>query len=145
MWYNLKNEVADMNILFFLTRKKDSAYLYEDDTLRQTIEKMAFHRYSVLPIITKEGEFIGTVSEGDILYHLREQGNFSLEDAEHILLKDIARYREYNAIRIDSEIEDLIILSLDQNFIPIVDDRNIYMGMVKRRAIIEYFYKKTRV
>ncbi len=132
-----------MNLLFFLTMKKDSAYLYDDDTLRQTLEKMDYHRYSVLPIITHEGEFVGTISEGDILKYIKDQGRFSLQKAEQIHLMDIARYREYKAISINSEIEDLVIMSLDQNFIPIVDDRNIYMGMVKRRAIIEYFYKKT--
>ena len=40
-----------MNILFFLTPKKDVAYVFDDDTLRQVIEKMEYHKYSCIPML----------------------------------------------------------------------------------------------
>ncbi|MEG0305667.1 MAG: CBS domain-containing protein, partial [Oscillospiraceae bacterium] len=40
-----------MNILFFLTPKNDVAFLYDDFTLRQALEKMEHHRYSSIPIL----------------------------------------------------------------------------------------------
>ena len=42
-----------MNILFFLTPKSEVAYINEDDTLRQALEKMEHHRYSAIPIISR--------------------------------------------------------------------------------------------
>ena len=40
-----------MNILFFLTPKSEVAYINDDDTLRQALEKMEHHKYAAVPII----------------------------------------------------------------------------------------------
>ena len=55
------------NVLLFLTPKSAVAYLEDDFTLRQTIEKMKFHRYSAVPIVDKNGKYIGTITEGDMI------------------------------------------------------------------------------
>jgi CBS domain-containing protein len=57
-----------MNIIFLLTPKTDVAYVYDKDTLRQVLEKMAHHRYTAIPIINQEGEYVGTLTEGDLLW-----------------------------------------------------------------------------
>ena len=44
-----------MNILFFLTPKSEVAYISEEDTLRQALEKMEHHKYSAIPIISRTG------------------------------------------------------------------------------------------
>ena len=56
-----------MNILFFLTPKKEVAYVEETDTLRQVLEKMEYHGYSAIPLLSEDGRYIGTVTEGDLL------------------------------------------------------------------------------
>ena len=77
-----------MNIAFFLTLKKDVAYLYDDYTIRQSLEKMKFHGYSSLPVISRTGEYVSTVTEGDFLWYmldksvLEEDGGVSIYDAE---------------------------------------------------------------
>ena len=55
-----------MNILFFLTPKSDVAYISEDDTLRQALEKMEHHKYSAVPIVSRTGRYVGTLTEGDL-------------------------------------------------------------------------------
>ena len=57
-----------MNILFFLTPKCDVAYVKEEDSLRNTLEKMEFHRYSAIPVLSKDGKFAGTLTEGGSSY-----------------------------------------------------------------------------
>ncbi|MBQ2921320.1 MAG: CBS domain-containing protein, partial [Oscillospiraceae bacterium] len=37
--------------------------------------------------------------------------------------------------------EDLIERASKQNFIPVIDDRNTFIGIVTRRAIIKYCQK----
>ena len=46
-------------------------------------------------------------------------------------------YTKTNQVRYfgDSEYQNII----SQNFIPIVDDRNIFIGIVKRKEIIKYY------
>ena len=41
-----------MNILFFLSPKQDLMYVYDDFTLRQTLEKWENNRYASIPCST---------------------------------------------------------------------------------------------
>ena len=77
-----------MNILFFLTPKQDVAFLYDDFTLRQALEKMEYHRYSSIPMLNRKGEYVGTMTEGDLLWAIKNQG-IRIENAEEIPIKAI--------------------------------------------------------
>lgn len=131
-----------MNVLFFLTPKSETSYMEWDCTVRQALEKMDYHKFTVIPLLNEEGEFISTISEGDILRFIKNNCNFDIDLAEDTRLNEIERYRPYQALTVDASIKDVIDLSMNQNFIPIVDDRGVYIGIVKRRAVIEYFYKQ---
>ena len=80
-----------MNLLFFLTPKAEVAYLYDDFTLRQAIEKMEYHRYSSIPILNRKGEYVGTITEGDILWAVKRNYNLNLQDAEDMPIMSIPR------------------------------------------------------
>ena len=125
-----------MNILFFLKPKATVEYLVENYSLRQAMEKMEVHRYSSIPIISKTGEYIGTLSEGDILWHIKQLGEFDLIDSEDINITNIKRFRDNAAIKVNSNIQDLINVSKTQNFVPVVDDRKMFIGIVTRQKII---------
>ncbi|MFR1785980.1 MAG: CBS domain-containing protein [Ruthenibacterium lactatiformans] len=86
-----------MNLLFFLTPKAEVAYLYDDFTLRQAIEKMEYHRYSSIPILNRKGEYVGTITEGDILWAVKRNYNLNLQDAEDMPIMSIPRKRITNA------------------------------------------------
>ena len=129
-----------MNILFFLKPKVTVEYVVENYSLRQAMEKMEIHRYSSIPIISKAGEYIGTLSEGDILWHFKKLGNFNLQASENINIMEIKRHRDNAPIKVDAQIQDLINVSKSQNFVPVIDDRNMFIGIVTRQDIISYFY-----
>lgn len=131
-----------MNVLFFLTPKSEVAYIYDDYTMRQTIEKMEYHRYSSIPIINKKGEYIGTITEGDLLWTLKNDFNLDLKSLEDICISSVKRKMDNKPVSINANIEDLISKSMNQNFVPIIDDQNIFIGIIKRRDIIDYCYKK---
>lgn len=129
-----------MNILFFLKPKVTVEYVVENYSLRQAMEKMEIHRYSSIPIISKAGEYIGTLSEGDILWYFKKLGKFNLQASENINIMEIKRHRDNAPIKVDAQIQDLINVSKSQNFVPVIDDRNMFIGIVTRQDIISYFY-----
>ena len=131
-----------MNILFYLTPKCDCAYLEEDDTLRQALEKMEVRRYSVIPLLSKNGQYIGTITEGDLLYTIKNRSNLDLRESEHIKITSIDRRKDYMPISITANMEDLIELALHQNFVPVSDDNDSFIGLVTRQEIIKYFRKQ---
>ena len=137
-----------MNIAFFMIPKAETAFLYNDYTVRQALEKMRHHGYSAIPVIDREGNYQGTVSEGDLLWFIvkgecGEPHTRAIEDLEkfHISEIDLAKTLENNpAVNIMASIDELLMNVLNQNFIPIVDDRGAYIGIVTRRAVIKSFY-----
>lgn len=61
-----------MNIMFFLKPKSELAYIYDYHTLRQAMEIMEYHKYSCVPILNKEGKYVGSITEGDVLWALKK-------------------------------------------------------------------------
>ena len=136
-----------MNILFFLTPKSEVAYIYEDYTLRQTLEKMEYHKYSSIPILTRDGKYVGTITEGDLLWTLKD--NFQDKTLDFKVLEDmpiscIKRRKDNAPVSVEANIEDLISKARNQNFVPVIDDTETFIGMVKRRTIVEYCYEKMK-
>lgn len=131
-----------MNILFFILTKEKVHYVYESFSLRQVLEKMDNCGYASLPILNNNGEYIGTITEGDILRFIKKHNDLTLKNAEKISLKQIPVKREVKSIKIYSNIEDLLEISLDQNYVPVVDDMNHFIGIITRRSIISYFNEK---
>lgn len=131
-----------MNLFNFFTPKKETFYLQADSTVRQALEKFDAHKFSVVALVDENGKFAGTISEGDILRFIKNECNFDINKAETIKIADIEKYRPYKAINVESSIEDAFALALNQNFVPIVDDREIYIGILKRKTILEYLLKE---
>ncbi|WP_367568005.1 CBS domain-containing protein [Lacrimispora sp.] len=133
-----------MNILFFLTPKSEVAYIYEDETLRQALEKMEYHKYAAVPVISKRGKYVGTITEGDMLWGIKNKFSLSLKEAERVTIKAIDRRSDNHPVYADSKMEDLIGKALNQNFVPVVDDQKNFIGIITRKDIIRYFYEKSR-
>lgn len=134
-----------MNILFFLTPKRDVAYIYEDYTIRQTLEKMEYHRYSSIPILTKGGKYVGTITEGDLLWTLKDLINkegFDIKEVQNLPIKCVDRRKDNVPVSANANMELLISKAVTQNFVPVIDDTEIFIGIIKRREIIEYYSNK---
>ena len=133
-----------MNILFFLTPKSEVAYINDDDTLRQALETMEFHKYAAVPIVNRQGRYIGTLTEGDLLWGIKNKYDLSLRDAERIRITEIPRRSDNKPVLADSDMEDLIDKALNQNFVPVLDDQKNFIGIITRKDIIKYLYVKKR-
>lgn len=127
-----------MNLLFFLTPKQDVLYIYEDFTVRQTLEKWSNQRYATIPVLKRSGEYVGTITEGDILWGLKNSHGLDLGASEDIPIASFARRRDYKAVPVTTDMRALIAAAVDQNFVPVVDDRNVFIGMVRRTMILKY-------
>lgn len=130
-----------ISIIELLTPKKMTYFIKHDATIRQALEQFDVHKFNVVPIIDEEGRYCGTLSEGDLLRFIKNQESFNLKKAELILVREIDHYRPYKCLKIDADINEVFALSLEQNFIPIVDDRDKYIGIIKRKEIINALFQ----
>ncbi len=131
-----------MNILLLLTPKREVAYIFDDFTLRQALEKMEFHRYSAIPILSHNGGYIGTLTEGDILWFLKGNEQLNLKRAEDTPVSRIPRLRDNFPVKITTDFDDLVAKSINQNFIPVLDDQDLFIGIVTRKDIILHMHKQ---
>lgn len=135
-----------MNILFFLTPKSDVAYIFEDETLRQTVEKMEHRKFSCIPILNKEGKYTGTISEGDLLWGIKRL-NINITDLkqmEDVSIMAIPRRATYKPVHADADMENLLDRAINQNYVPVVDDKGSFIGIITRKEIIKYCYKEMK-
>ena len=133
-----------MNILFFLRPKSEVAYIYDYHTLRQALEIMEYHKYSSVPILNREGKYVGTITEGDLLWSLKKRNLLNLKDAEDVSIMKIERRMDYLSVSAESDMEDLIERAMEQNFVPVVDDQGHFIGSITRRDIIGSCYDKIK-
>ena len=126
------------NILFFLTPKAMCVYLNDDFTLRQALEKMEVAGYSALPILNRRGEYRGTLTQGDVLWALKNMCYMDMRQAEARRIMEIGRRKDYVPVRVTTSMHDLVERAASQNFVPVVDDKDAFIGLVTRRAIINY-------
>lgn len=131
-----------MKIPFFLTPKADVAWVQTTATVRQAIERMEHYRYTAVPLLTPDGRYEGTLTEGDLLWFMKQNPQIRFEDTARVPLASVARRLTVECIAVGAEIEQLLALALDQNFVPVVDDRQVFIGIVRRRAILAYFQEK---
>ncbi len=130
------------NILFFLTPKAMCAYLYDDYTVRQALEKMETAGYAALPILNRRGEYRGTLTEGDVLWAMKNMCYMDIRQAEAHRIMEIARRRDNIPVRVTTSMHDLVERATNQNFVPVVDDKDAFIGLITRKAIINYCMEK---
>ena len=126
------------NILFFLTPKAMCAYLYDDYTMRQALEKMEAAGYAALPILNRRGEYRGTLTEGDLLWGIKNMCYMDMRQAEARRIMEISRRKDNVPVRVSTSMHELVERASTQNFVPVVDDKDAFIGIVTRRSIIQY-------
>ena len=136
-----------MNIAYFLKTKGEVSYLYDDFTLRQGLEKMRNHGYTAIPVLSTNNKYIGTISEGDFLWFLMDDGKeqthkINMKSIEDIKIRDVFKKGKNPSVRITATMDEMLMRATDQNFIPVVDDRDYFIGIITRRDVMLYINSK---
>lgn len=139
----VEREIYNEYLILFKTKKRSGlcSRLWH---LRQVLETMEYHKYASIPMLNKSGEYVGTITEGDLLWGIKRYTNLNLKEAENIFIQNFPRKVDYVAVSINSDMEDLLQKAMNQNFVPVVDDQKKFIGIVTRKSIMEYCYEKLK-
>jgi predicted transcriptional regulator len=127
-----------MNVLFFLTPKANCTYIYDDFTIRQSLERIEQNRFATIPILKRDGTYVGTISEGDLLWAIKNHYMMNMRDAEGHPVMEVARRKDYLPVKVNTSTQELLGMAAEQNFVPLVDDRNAFIGIVTRQKLMRY-------
>lgn len=135
-----------MNIASFILPKAEVSYLRDNMTLRQGLERLRRSGFTAVPVIDVEDRYVGVVSEGDFLWdildHNEQLADVTMKRVEQLTLRDIIQNGKVMPVCIDTNMEQLLGQAQVQNFVPVIDDRNVFIGIVTRGEIIKYVVKK---
>lgn len=129
-----------MNIIQLLHPKALIDFVFDDSTCRQALEIMGNHGFSAVPVINHEGEYVKTLSEGDLLWFMVNKGISSKRELEQHTVNDlkIKRNVEVKPVYVTASIDDVILMLVNQNFVPVIDDRNMFIGIITRSDVLKY-------
>ena len=131
-----------MNILFFLTPKAMCAHVDAGATIRQAMERMENSGYTALPVLDKNGGYCGVITEGDLLWALKRLCVMDIRQAENHSISEIETRRTVQPVTVDTRVEDLVSVAAEQNFVPVIDDKGAFIGIVTRSSILKYFQER---
>ena len=125
-----------MNVAFFLTPRQNVTCINVGATVRQALETMKSRGYTAVPVITDDNVYVGTLSEGDFLWSIvrMQRGEAApkevdIRDLEAIKITDILRKDRNPSVPVTASIEELLTRAMNQNFIPVTDDRGSLIGI----------------
>ena len=126
------------NVSFFLTPKQEVVYINEQSTMRQAMERMEYHGYTAVPTMDEKGHYVRTLTEGDLLWKMKNDLELTFLDTSRVPLSEVISRRKAQSVSINAMMDDLLKLALAQNFVPVVDDSGVFIGIVTRSTIIRY-------
>ena len=134
-----------MNILRFIIPKSLVEYIDDGSTVRQALEKMRFHRYVAIPVLDGDGRYIGTLRNDDIFKYFLDNDSFDTRSAERDSVMNIIDRSYSKPLLHSAGMEELFERVKEHNFVPVVDDRGCFIGIILRRDVMNYllgFYKE---
>ena len=129
------------SILGFMIPKSLVQYITVNSSVRQALEKMTFHRYTAIPVLDAEGKYVGTLRNDDLFHYFLKQGSFDKFLAEDIPVSEILNVSYSRALPHNTDMRELIESVKEHNFVPIVDDRGCFIGIILRREILNHLLK----
>ena len=129
-----------MNIMRFVVPKSLVEHVTVSSTVRQTFEKMRYHKYVAIPVIDDDGKYVGTLHNDDIFAYFLDSGVFDARSAEKDKVGEIIRKDYLLPMYHDASMDELVEKVSEHNFVPVVDDRDCFVGIILRRDILRFLF-----
>ena len=132
----------NVNVVHLLTPKAVTAFLYDDDTVKEGLQTFRHYGYTSIPVVNKQGGYVGCVTEGDFLRFVMQKGTTDVQTMDKNYIREIMRPDFGSSVLIHAPAEDIVRIALRQNYVPVTDDRGYLCGIITRKSVIEFLASK---
>lgn len=131
-----------MNITSFLKPFYELTLVYDNQTLSEALAIMTKNRFTTVPVITRDQKYVGSLTEGDILHFILENADcLNPKNLVKYQVSQVKRFRDYEAVRVDSTMPMLLAKASNENFVPVIDQNENFAGIITRKTLLEYFFE----
>jgi len=128
-----------VDIKSFLHPKNEVSYITTSSNMKEALDKLEACHYSAIPVLQDNGVYYGTLSEGDLLWKMKATPGLTFDTMHEIPVVSINKRLKIECVKIGADLDDMLALAADQNFVPVVDDDGIFLGIIRRKDIIEFY------
>ncbi|MGG5358421.1 MULTISPECIES: cyclic-di-AMP-binding protein CbpB [unclassified Enterococcus] len=92
--------------------------------------------YTKIPVLDKQDHFVGLVGLSGIVNKMMDLNEISMEPLEGLTVADVME-TEVPTINESWELEDVLHLLVDASFLPVVDDNQVFKGIITRKELLK--------
>lgn len=122
----------------FLIPASRVATVQADNSLMHAFLVLTKVRYSKIPVLRGEDEFVGLLSMPMITDRMLGLENLDVEALDRYCVADVMQ-TDVHTIQNPYDIEEVMHLLVDDPFLPVVTDDNQFTGIVTRREWMKSF------
>lgn len=131
----IKNFLRD-NTYSILTPLSDISIVFEENKLTHAMLIIKESNYTQIPVLNYDKKFTGLISLHHIYKRLGEEEFMDFDKLSNYYVKDFLDTR-YATINEDYDIEEVLKLLIDYNFINVISDDGKLVGMIRRSSVIK--------
>ncbi|MCY9807333.1 CBS domain-containing protein [Lentilactobacillus senioris] len=112
------------------------ATVNENNNLQHVFLVLTKIKYSKIPVLDNDNHFKGLISLAMITDQMLNNDGIDGHRLENILVKDVMQ-TDVHAIYERENLEVILRYLVDENFLPYIDEDDVFMGIITRREILK--------
>jgi CBS domain-containing protein len=130
-----KKDFMAREIRHLIISKDSIVTVHPDWTLERALLRLTRSGYSSVPVINSENQVEGLISKTLILDFMSENQNINYNDLPLFQVHQ-AMNKNYMGIWENTPLSFALELMIDRSYVPIIDQKNMFVGILTRQAVL---------
>ncbi|MGQ5708524.1 cyclic-di-AMP-binding protein CbpB [Lactobacillus sp. PSON] len=123
----------------FLIPASRIAFVQENNPLYHAFLILTKVKYSKIPVLDDKHRVVGLIALAMITDKMLETDEISIDPLNDLKVKDVMQHDFPKINFVETTLEKQLHLLIDNPFLPVVDSKNVFQGLITRREWIKAF------
>lgn len=112
------------------------ANVMKENPLEHALLVLSQVGYSSIPVLDKDDRFVGLLTLTDVVSKMMELDEIDSDNLSQFTVADVMQ-TDIGTITEKSDLEDILHLLVDANYLPVLDEKGLFKGIITRREILK--------
>lgn len=114
----------------------NTAHVNEDHSVQHAALVLATTGYNSIPVLDNQDHFVGVISLAAIIQVMFELDDIDSDNIDSLYVRDLMD-TDYPILKDQNDLDTMLHLLVDRNYIPIVDNNRVFQGIVTRKSMLK--------